>query len=72
MNIPRYIVWSTDEVDIQDPFQRRWLLRQILTQGRAEDIRKLDFEEIKRELADLNLPPEIESLWQTYLESRNA
>src|SRR3989304_5855063 len=40
MNIhpPRYIVWSTDTIDLRDPFQKSWLLRQTLMHGRAEDI----------------------------------
>ena len=65
--IPRYIVWSTDHVDQSDPFQRRWLLRQILTHGRAEDIRALDWDEIKRELDQLDLPNEIDRLWSAAL-----
>jgi hypothetical protein len=65
--IPRYIVWSTDHIDQSDPFQRRWLLRQILTHGKTEDIRALDWDEIKRELDYLDLPQEIDSLWRTIL-----
>ena len=65
--IPHYIVWSTDQVDRSDPFQRRWLLRQILTHGRAEDIRSLDWEEIKRELDHLDLQKEIDRLWKAAL-----
>jgi hypothetical protein len=34
---PRHIVWSTDQIDLDDPFQRRWYLRQALTHGRAEE-----------------------------------
>ena len=63
--IPRYIVWSTDHIDQSDPFQRRWLLRQILTHGRAEDIRALDWAEIERELDYLDLPKEIDKLWRS-------
>jgi len=70
--IPRYIVWSTDQVDPSDPFQRRWLLRQVLTHGLAADIGALDFDEIERELDNLHLPPEIDSLWRMYLEQRHA
>jgi hypothetical protein len=69
--IPRYIVWSTGQVDPSDPFQRRWLLRQVLTHGLAADIRALDFDEIERELDELHLPPEIDSLWRMYLEQRH-
>lgn len=70
--IPRYIVWSTDPIDLDDPFQKRWLLRQTLMYGRAVDIRKLDFGEIERELDDLHLPPEVDSLWPGYFQSRPA
>lgn len=67
---PRHILWSTDQLDTNDPFQRLWLLRQTLTHGRAEDIRKLDFDEIEKHLNDLNLPPEIDSLWRTYFQEK--
>jgi len=72
MKVPRYIVWSTDRIDTADPFQRRWLLRQILTHGRAEDVRALDMQEIKRELETLDLPPHLNSLWKHFLESEYA
>ena len=71
-SVPRYIVWSTDHLQLGDPFQRRWLLKQTLTYGRAEDIRKLSFNEIALELENLSLPEEIYSLWKRYLEYRNA
>jgi hypothetical protein len=67
--IPRYIVWSTDHIDQSDPFQRRWLLRQILTRGRTEDIRALDWDEIERELDNLDLPKEIDLLWRALFSS---
>jgi hypothetical protein len=66
---PRHIVWSTDKLDLRDPFQKRWLLRQTLMHGTAEDIRVLDLGEIKNQLDDLDLPKDIESLWRRYLES---
>ena len=72
--IPRYIVWTplgADQIDTSDPFQRRWLLRQVLTHGLAADIRALDFDEIERELDNLNLPPEIDSLWRMYFKQRS-
>jgi hypothetical protein len=62
-----YIVWSTDQLDLSDPFQRRWYLKQVLTHGRAGDIRSLDMEEIRREIDELDLPPEIYSLWKFFL-----
>lgn len=36
---PRYIVWSTDTLDLSDLFQRTWCLRQVLLHGREQDIR---------------------------------
>jgi hypothetical protein len=69
---PRHLVWSTDALDLRDPFQKRWLLRQTLMRGRAEDVRVLDLAEIEKELDDLGLPKEIESLWRRYLEYAHA
>ena len=69
---PRHLVWSTDTLDLSDPFQKRWLLRQTLTRGRAEDVRALDLDDIRREIAQLDLPGEIDSLWRRYLEYLNA
>jgi hypothetical protein len=67
---PRHIVWSTDRLDLSDPFQRRWYLRQVLMHGRAEDIRQLDLAEVERELHELKLPHELARLWQRFLEQR--
>ena len=72
ISIPRYIVWSTDRLHLDDPFQQRWLLKQTLTHGRAEDIRKLSINEIVLELDNLSLPDEVYSLWKRYLEYRNV
>jgi hypothetical protein len=69
---PRHLVWSTDAVDLSDPFQKRWLLRQILMHGRAEDVHALDIEELRLELDQLDLPKEIDSLWRRYLEHLDA
>ena len=69
--IPRYIVWSTDHINLADPFQRRWFLRQVLMHGRAEDIRQLDFDEIERNLDELDLPDHIYSLWRDFLDHRH-
>lgn len=69
---PRHLVWSTDTIDLRDPFQKRWFLRQILMYGRAQDIRALELAEIEKELDNLDLPEEIKRLWQRYLESSYA
>jgi hypothetical protein len=69
---PRHLVWSTDTVNLSDPFQKRWLLRQTLMHGRAEDVRALNLADVKQELDRLDLPKEIESLWRRYLEYANV
>jgi hypothetical protein len=69
---PRHVAWSTDRVDLSDPFQRRWYLRQLLLHGRAEDIRGLDLDELARELDELRLPGELYRLWKRRLERRDA
>lgn len=69
---PRYIVWSTDAYNQADPFTKIWLLRQILMHGRAEDIGKLDIQEIRLYLNELHLPKHIDRLWRTYLEQSHG
>lgn len=69
---PTYIVWSTDHVDLSDPFQRRWYIQQVLTHGRAEDIRTLDLDQIAAVLDEITLPEEVRSLWQCFLETRHV
>ena len=68
MKPPRHIVWSTDTLDLADPFQRRWYLRQVLLHGRSEDLRSLDLSEVSRLLEDLDLPPHLGRLWKDFLE----
>jgi len=66
----RYIVWSTDrEIDLNDSWTRKWYIKQVLINGRAEDIAELDWEEIKNLLPELELPKEIKSLWEDYFAS---
>ena len=67
-----YIVWSTNTVDLSDPFQRKWYIRQVLLHGRAEDIRDLDVDEVALLLEDLHLPSHVQSLWKRFLEERRA
>jgi hypothetical protein len=71
-DFPRHIVWSTDALDLADPFQRTWYLHQVLVHGRAEDIRCLDLDEVASRLDDLDLPPAIYDLWRRFLEVRRA
>lgn len=72
MRAKRYIVWSKRELDFDDPWQRRWFIRQVLLHGRAEDVAALDWEELRRLLPELNLPPEIKRLWERYFERWDA
>ncbi len=66
----RYIVWSTDkEIDLDDPFQRKWYIKQVLTYGRAEDIATIDWNEIKELLPELELPKDVKSLWEDYFNA---
>lgn len=69
---PTYIVWSTDQVDLSDPFQRRWYIQQVLTHGRAEDVRALNLDEIAAILDEIILPEDVHSLWQRFFEARHA
>ncbi len=59
----RYIVWSTDEIDLDNPFQRKWYIEQVLIHGRTEDIRDLDWGEVRKLLPELTLPKEVRSVW---------
>ena len=70
MPLPRHLVWSTDDLDLNDPVQRRWYIRQVLLHGRTEDIRTLDLREVAALLDDLNLPRPVYRLWKTFLARR--
>jgi hypothetical protein len=67
MKPKRHIVWSTNkEIDLNDPWQRKWYITQVLTHGREEDIAELDWDEVKELLSTLDLPRHIKSLWESY------
>jgi hypothetical protein len=65
-------MWSAEKINLNDPFQRRWYLRQVLLYGKSQDIRNLDLNHVEQELDSLDLPEEIDSLWRRFIESRNA
>jgi len=69
---PTYIVWSKDQIDLSDPFQRRWYIQQVLTHGRLEDIRTLNLDEIAEVLDEIVLPEDVRSLWQCFFETYHA
>lgn len=65
----RYIVWSTDkEIDLNDHWQRKWYIGEVLSNGMAEDIAELDWEEVRILLPELNLPKRVRRLWEDYFE----
>lgn len=72
MKVERYIVWSKERLDLSDPWQQRWLIKQILLHGRSEDIAALDWEEIRQLLPQLDLPPEFRRLWEEYFAYERA
>ncbi|MEW5806042.1 MAG: hypothetical protein AB1756_01615 [Acidobacteriota bacterium] len=70
MKPKRYIVWSTNkEIDLNDPWQRKWYIGEVLSKGRAEDIAELDWEEVKTLLPVLQLPERVRKFWEFYFES---
>jgi hypothetical protein len=69
MQPKRYIVWSKGKIDMQDPFQRKWYYKQVLMNGRAEDVAAVDWEEIKKYLPELNLPVAIHRVWESYFNA---
>jgi hypothetical protein len=70
MQPKRYLVWSTSNIELSDPFQRLWYLRQVLTHGRSEDIAACDWEEVRRSLLHLNLPADVQRLWENYFAAQ--
>ena len=66
---PRHVVWSTNSIDLSDPFQRRWYIRQVLLHGRSENVRALDLHEVAAVLDELRLPTDLLRLWKRFLES---
>lgn len=69
---PVHIVWSTDQIDLADSFQRGWYIQQVLTYGRAEDIRALKLEDIAEVFGEISLPGDVRSLWQRFLEKQHV
>jgi hypothetical protein len=70
MKMRRYIVWSKGNIDLTDPWQRRWYIQQVLLHGRAEDVAMLDWEEVRKLLPKMELPPEVRRLWERYFHER--
>lgn len=66
MKPKRYIVWSKEGIDLSDPWRRKWYIKKVLTQGRTEDIARLDWEEVKSIITEPDIPEEIKKLWEDY------
>ncbi len=65
-----YIIWSTNrEIDLDNPIQKKFYVKNVLMYGLAEDISKLDFDYVKNILPELDLPKEIKSLWENYFNA---
>jgi hypothetical protein len=69
MKPKRYIVWSTNEIDLGDQFQRNWYIQPVMSSGRAEDVPLLDWQEVRTLLLHLDLPASIRALWEHYYSS---
>jgi len=64
-----HVVWSTKkEIDLADPSQKKSYIQDVLTNGLASDVAKLDWEEIERILPHLRLPERVSRLWRFYFE----
>jgi hypothetical protein len=75
MKIPRHIVWSFEQANNLDPSKpgnKEWWIKQVLMNGRMEDIRSLELDEVERILPKLYLPKPIKKLWSDYFAKRRA
>ncbi len=70
MKPKRHIIWFHDrEIDLSDPSQAARYYEQVLTHGRAEDIRELDLSLIREHLPKMRLPVPVRRLWEDYLDA---
>ena len=70
MRPKRYIVWSKNEIDLADPWQRKWYIQQVLTYGRAEDVAQINWDEVSSFISELRLPQEVKGLWEDYFDAK--
>lgn len=69
MKAESHVVWSTrKEIDLGDPSQKKSYIQDVLTNGLASDVSKLDWKEVERTLAYLKLPERVFRLWRSYFE----
>jgi hypothetical protein len=71
---PKHIVWSMGnrEIDLSDPSDRAWWIKQVLMHGRIEDVLALDFDEVERLLPGLYLPRPVRKLWSDYFAAKGS
>lgn len=69
-----HIVWyaDLDKLDLEDPWLKKWWIRQVLIHGRFEDIAKMDFGTIKKLLPVLRISRKIGSLWEDYFKYKEV
>ena len=70
MRPKRYIVWSKNQIDLEDPWQKKWYIQQVLSYGRSKDVAQLDWEEISLFLREISLPQEVRGLWEDYFNAK--
>ena len=60
--------WYADisKINLSNVSDKRWVLSKVLRYGTIADIKKLDYNEIKKELNNLLLPDVIRKLWEDF------
>jgi hypothetical protein len=66
MQPKKHLVWSKENINLEDPFQKKWYIQQVLLYGRMEDIQSLDLSEVEKFLPELSLPEEVRRFWEKY------
>lgn len=72
--VDKHIYWSTDrsiEVDLDDPDQKKWWIKQVLSNGTMADVRELDLQDIAACIDQIHLPKPIRALWKYYFDTRD-
>ena len=72
---PHHVFWyikHPEAVDLADEATRAWYISALLREGRAEDVARLDLEEVRRLLSQLRIPPRVRAFWEWYLSGPHA
>jgi len=76
MNLKEFLnekfFWYADisKINLDNIADRRWVLSNVLTYGTISDIKKLDYDEIKKELSNLTLSDTVRKLWEDFFKSK--